>query len=253
LEIELQNAGLTLETNLPKSLAPVAYMIVEPWIYNPQELIFSLWSVLEGPEEPLPLITMFVSRNDEKEGEKEELSSYSFGKHELVVNRKGTAVLRFAFPEEDAKEKNKEAFDQEARQFIGSLPFLKNFVPDFTRPLEKGTEIVFRQEYENYPLYAGYVHVSVFNKKPEIIQFYRLDVLGFAEQKREVIPSSTALLRFLESYERNRQEKSIVDFSLGYYSHEYDAERWEIPPVWRIRLNNGEIYYINAFTGNPEI
>ena len=62
-----------------------------------------------------------------------------------------------------------------------------------------------------------------------------------------------ALLRFLERYEGSETGESIVDFSLGYYTREYDAQRWEIPPVWRIRLNNGEIYYINAFTGNPEI
>jgi hypothetical protein len=59
-------------------------------------------------------------------------------------------------------------------------------------------------------------------------------------------------LRLIDAYKGGALETGIIDFSLGYYSQEYDAERWEIPPVWRIRLDNGEVYYINAFTGNLE-
>ncbi len=252
LEIELRKAGLTLETNLPRSTEPVAYMKVEPWLFQPEEIINSFWKRVGGPGESLPLITRHVSRSEEKEGEKENLYTYSFGKHELVISQKGTAIIRFGFFEED-KYKNIEELEQKARQLVGSIPVLECLALDYIRPVEKGAVIVFRQEYENYPLYAGYAQVFFSNNKPESIQFYRLEVLGFAEQKRAVIPSSTALLRFLELYEKNQTGKSIVEFSLGYYSHEYDAERWEIPPVWRIRLNNGELYYINAFTGNLEI
>ena len=248
LEIALQNAGLILEANLPKSTEPVAYMIVEPWTYSPQELIFNLWESLEGPEESVPEITIDFSKNADKEGE-ENLLAYSFGRYELVVSRTGTAVLKFAPRDEEAKQITTE---QEAQQLIKSISFLDDFVPDYSHPAENGKIICFRQEYEKFPLYAGYLHYFVIKRQP-ILQFYRLEVLGFADQKREVISSSTALLRFLERYEKTEGEVSIVEFSMGYYTREYDAERWEIPPVWRIRLNNGELYYINAFTGNPEI
>lgn len=247
LESALLNAGLTLETNLPRGAEPVAYMIVKPWMFSAHELIFYLWEALEGSRKTVPEIKHTV-RNDEKGGENS-VSVYSFGGHKLIVNRAGPSVLNFYFREEEAK---KLYTEEQARQLVGSIPFLDDFVPDYTGFDEKGKVLFFRQEYESFPFYAGYIYFSLLEKNPAV-QFYRLEVVGFAKQKREVIPSSMALLRFLERYEGSETGESIVDFSLGYYTREYDAQRWEIPPVWRIRLNNGEIYYINAFTGNPEI
>jgi hypothetical protein len=44
----------------------------------------------------------------------------------------------------------------------------------------------------------------------------------------------------------------ITSITLGYFSGEIDAEKWEISPVWRIVMQNEQVYYINAFTGNLE-
>ncbi|NLA26320.1 MAG: hypothetical protein GX878_02885, partial [Firmicutes bacterium] len=44
-----------------------------------------------------------------------------------------------------------------------------------------------------------------------------------------------------------------VKAELGFYSRDYDAEEWEVPPVWRFLFEDGEISYINAFTGNLEL
>lgn len=246
LESALLNAGLTLKTNLPRGTEPVAYMIVKPWMFSAHELILNFWEALEGSRETAPEIK-HTGRNDER-GE-DSVTIYSFGAHKLLVNRAGPSVINFHFREEEAK---KLSTEEQARQLVGSISFLHDLVPDYTGFDEKGKVLFFRQEYESFPLYAGYIYFSLLERHPAV-QFYRLEVVGFAEQKREVIPSSMALLRFLERYEGSETGESIVDFSLGYYTREYDAQRWEIPPVWRIRLNNGEIYYINAFTGNPEI
>jgi regulatory protein YycI of two-component signal transduction system YycFG len=48
LEGELQKAGLLLETDLPKTIGPMAYLVVEPWHYSPAEVIASFWEILEG-------------------------------------------------------------------------------------------------------------------------------------------------------------------------------------------------------------
>jgi len=246
LESALLNAGLTLETNLPRGTEHAAYLMVKPWTFSPRELIFCFWEALEGSRKTAPEIK-HASRSAEKGWE--DRAVYFFGRHELIVSRAGPAILNFHFKEEEAK---KIYTEEQARQLVSKIFFLHDFVPDYTTSDEKGKVLYFRQEYEGCPLYAGYISFSLFERHPSV-QFYRLEVVGFAEQKREVIPSSMALLRFLERYEGSKNEESIVDFSLGYYTREYDAQRWEIPPVWRIRLNNGEIYYINAFTGNPEI
>jgi len=99
LESALQRAGLVLETDLPKPTGPVAYMIVEPWIYSPHEIIVNLWGILEGAEEPVPEITIHFGMYDEKKGEKN-LLAFIFGRYELIANRTGAAVLKFAFREE---------------------------------------------------------------------------------------------------------------------------------------------------------
>jgi regulatory protein YycI of two-component signal transduction system YycFG len=200
LELALENADLTMQTSLPKSTLPMAYMLVEP-------------------------------------------------NENIMLNLDNNFRVKVNVDEE----RNVEEEALEIFEFIGSLSYLEGFIEDYTLHEEKGTSIFLRQEYEGFPLYTRQTYVfSPVDGEPLLISFFRLDILGFAEQEREIIPSSTALLRFLERYEGHERPMSIMEFSLGYYTQEYDAQRWEIPPVWRIRLNNGELYYINAFTGNPE-
>ncbi len=242
LESALQTAGLSLEIDLPKATEPLAYMIVEPWVYLPQEIIASFWQVLGGAGEPFPEI------NHRPGADGAEV--YSFGRHELIIGQTGTATINFPLREGDEKEQLEG--ENLAWQLINNLAFLQDFVFDYKYSPEEAVLIFLRQEYDNYPLYAGYFHFSSADGQ-QTAELYRLEVLGFAAQEREIISSSMALLRFLEIYEGSEKGISIAEFSLGYYTRGYDAERWEIPPVWRIHLSNGELYYINAFTGNEEI
>ncbi len=68
----------------------------------------------------------------------------------------------------------------------------------------------------------------------------------------EVISAAEAVCRVVREIGPSLQPRRIVQVSLGFYSQEYNAERWEVPPVWRIMLDRGETYYINALTGNRE-
>lgn len=68
----------------------------------------------------------------------------------------------------------------------------------------------------------------------------------------EVIPATEALLRMVEVLGPSTRPVRITKVDLGFYSCEYDAEKWEVPPVWRFLFENGESCFINAFTGNLE-
>ena len=255
MELALENAGLSLQVNLPKGTLPMAYMLVEPWLFDPYALINEIWGIIEDPQTPLPSITIINNEGSGMDVESEKPSTdFSFGDDHLRLSQNGLAVIRLEIGgrAEKSGRENIDEYLREIRESVGKLSFYQGFISDYI--VQEENEIISYsiQEYENYPLYTRYPSILFTDHEAIMMQFYRLDIIGFGEQKREIIPSTTALLRFLERYEGTDAPAGITGFTLGYYAHEYDAERWEIPPVWRIRLSSGEIYYINAFTGNPE-
>ncbi|MDO9534041.1 MAG: two-component system regulatory protein YycI [Bacillota bacterium] len=250
LETALQEAGISLDVSLPRGGLRIAHLIVEPWRFQPEDIIYELWSVLEKDETEVPPI--YEEYDSIANDENLRIVTYLFGDYTLVERKEGSLNLR-ALEEGSLLQTNSiEELQNSAQKFLNDFSFLNNFIYDYAQISQKGPILNYRQEYEEFPLYAGYLQLYMHELNPAGFYLYRLDPIGFAEQKREIIPPSTALVRFLETYNKSNFKTSIIEFSLGYYSQEYDAERWEIPPVWRIRLNNGEVYYVNAFTGNLE-
>lgn len=250
LETALQEAGISLDVSLPRGGLRIAHLIVEPWRFRPEDIIDELWPALENDEIEIPAISEEIDSitNDKNLS----IVTYRFGEYTLVERKEGSLTLKVKEEENLLQINNIEELLNSAQEFLGELSFLDNFIYDYTQISQKGPILNYRQEYEEFPLYAGYLQLYMHELNPAGFYLYRLEPVGFAAQKREIIPPSTALIRFLESYIKSSLETSIIEFSLGYYSQEYDAQRWEIPPVWRIRLNNGEVYYVNAFTGNLE-
>lgn len=253
LETALQEAGFSLETSLPRGGTRLAHLVVKPGEFVVEELIDSLWQILEngGEESPALVPEKITSGEKEVEGRK----TYYFGDYCLQAEKKGLLVLK---TNKKGVLKHKTAAGEEKlsalQGFIQKDPSLKGFVYDYAQKTQKGTVLHYRQDYEGIPLYGGYLELASGEEGDLVFSLYRLEPLGFAVQTREVISPFAALLRFLEVYDVDQGpvKKSIIDLALGYYSRGYDAEKWEIPPVWRIRLHNGEVYYVNAFTGNLE-
>jgi len=78
-----------------------------------------------------------------------------------------------------------------------------------------------------------------------------LEPLGYVGKKRSVLSPLTAILRVIN--ERSTAEPIIITgIQQGYYSKLYDADRWQVAPVWKIQLGNKETYYVNAYTGELE-
>ena len=249
LEKALQEANLSLDIPLPRGGVSVAYLVVMPWQPVEEDVVGMLWQGLGNETENAIFSSNDLLVNDDSENN---ISSWRFGPYELFLYKEGPIQLHNAF--KDLEPENKEIAVEE---FMNRVSFLQDFVYDYKVVKHDKTVIYYHQEFEAFPLYAGYVEFNCAGEyEPGCeIYLYRLEPLGFGEQKREVIPPSTALWRFLDAYtesEYSDYSTVIVEFSLGYYSEEYDAQRWEIPPVWRIRLLNGEIFYINAFTGYLE-
>lgn len=159
------------------------------------------------------------------------------------------------------------------REFLkeGALPEEKELASAFERYLEScgltfpaarfdhmsqrddRTILHYLQIHEGRPLYSGYLKAVLVNNTLLALDIYWLDPEdSHQEREMEVIPATEALLRLIEVLGPSRHIRRIIKADLGYYSLEYDAEEWEVPPVWRFLFDDGESYFINAFTGNPE-
>ncbi len=118
---------------------------------------------------------------------------------------------------------------------------------------EKTYKITFYQEFMESPIFTSYKRIVVSRDRVTEMESYWLQVKGMEERRKmEVIPAATAVIRLLEEKSPEAEQREITDIELGFFSQEYDAEKWEIPPVWRIIVSDEEVYYVNAFIGNIE-
>lgn len=73
--------------------------------------------------------------------------------------------------------------------------------------------------------------------------------LGRDGPDKPILDAGEALRRVAEVVSGPDVVRSI---EIGYYGPSYDAERWSVPPVWKIGLESGQVFYVNAFTGQFE-
>jgi len=114
--------------------------------------------------------------------------------------------------------------------------------------------VLYRQEYRGHPLYGGYIRAVA---TPAGVQRYVqswLSPKGFEGPKKSVIPPTRALQKVasIAGGSRGGETTAIVEVALGFYTQPYDAAEWQAVPVWRIRLEDGRSYLVNAYTGELE-
>ncbi|MBS3983835.1 MAG: two-component system regulatory protein YycI [Dethiobacter sp.] len=124
---------------------------------------------------------------------------------------------------------------------------------DFSWPrrAEGGSFFRFVQTYQGFPLFFSTVEVLVAAGQVREVKLYRVVSEGFSPTELQVISALEAVQIFVEQPPVLPAQK-IADISLGYFSEDYDAERWETVPVWRIAGTDGTAVYVNAFTGEVE-
>ncbi len=117
------------------------------------------------------------------------------------------------------------------------------------------------QEFDGWPVFGGRIEVKL-STDGRVVDFQRtwLKPLGYSGPRKGIIPATealgrlNALLKSRDSGEKARPGAGWVirEIDLGYYSRIYDANQWEAPPVWRIRMEGGDTFYVNAYTGERE-
>lgn len=115
------------------------------------------------------------------------------------------------------------------------------------------TVLHYRQTVGGASLFSGYLDAIMENNTLVVLEIYLLEPETRARgREMEIIPAARALLRLVEILGPSPSPKQIIRVDPGFYSRHYDAEKWEVPPVWRFLFDNGDSYFINAFTGNLE-
>lgn len=103
------------------------------------------------------------------------------------------------------------------------------------------------------PIYASQLQAYFDSGALDLIEISWLNpVERVPPREMEVISATDALANLVDLLGPSEQPVNIKSVELGYFSAEYEAEKWEIPPVWRIQLGENMLHYVNAFTGNIE-
>ena len=140
-------------------------------------------------------------------------------------------------------------------QFLADrYPGLSGLTYDYTATGDAADHVLnYYQVIGEKPVFAGSIKVYLKEGSVQAAEIYWLDeVAGSQSKEMEVISAAEAIKSMVRGLGPAGTEQLITEVKLGHFSVEYDAEKWEIPPVWRIVLQNDQIYYINAFTGNFE-
>lgn len=125
---------------------------------------------------------------------------------------------------------------------------------DYMEHIEsEGIILHYYQIHDNLPIYSGQLEVVIDLDRLKEVRIYWLEPLVRSPvREMEIISATDALSNLVRELGPSSVPRRVKQIDLGYISWEYDAEKWEIPPVWRIVLDGQQLYFINAFTGNLE-
>jgi len=156
--------------------------------------------------------------------------------------------------------------EAEVRQVAEDYLEDEQLMPDDAYP----TGIIFRGEtalvefvplFEGTPVFSGYTRVEVSKRGIETITQFWVRPRGYKDAPPKAVRTAAdALFRLAGHLERSgTSARTILDVRLGYYAGRSltvpapDAiSSWETVPVWRIHLDNGAVYFVNAFNGELE-
>jgi len=116
---------------------------------------------------------------------------------------------------------------------------------------DDGYVVEYQNNYQDHFLDISYIRIKI--KKSGELQLEKLWLkpMGFSNLKRDIIGAADALLR-LASYKEKAEPLKVTAVESGWYFSWESTDIGQAVPVWRIKTDGGEVYYINAFTGELE-
>lgn len=239
----LEEQGYNLKINLPRHAQRAGLLSVNAAAADKDEFLNAFFP--DGQ-------ARFIKQENNLSG-----GLYFFKNETLEFGDKGQVLYRSpdvsdVSSGEDNEEGDLKWLGEEYLRQKGVLPEDARFDAVYPNWFEEDV-VSFYQEFEGVPIYGSYINLNFKAGKVVEINYYWLEPLEFKKESPLVISATQALLSFLEAQGRAVSgERDITDVSLGYYTKEYDAHKWDAVPVWRVVLSNGKKVYVNAYNGEIE-
>ena len=180
--------------------------------------------------------------------------SYTLDGKQLIITDNGELTYHDNKEGKAPSTITEEKARKEAESFLkshGGIPeqaVLSNITYD---DLNKGYLLEYNRYYEDFLIANSNATVLV---TPSGVKMYHqcwMDPIGDIGKKRSVISPLTAIMRVVSEI-KTEDPFVISDIEQGFYSKLYNADRLQAAPVWKVALENGDVYYVNAYTGEME-
>lgn len=126
----------------------------------------------------------------------------------------------------------------------GKIPELDQYVYD---SLVSGDGVfVLHRLVEGRPMFDVKLEMYHSFQKVTAFQQDRIEIVSMGEPK-QVLPAAKVVTSLIESYLPNGAV--ITDIQLGYHGQIFDSEKQVSAPSWRVLLEDGQVYYIHAISG----
>ncbi|KRE53544.1 two-component system regulatory protein YycI [Paenibacillus sp. Soil522] len=99
---------------------------------------------------------------------------------------------------------------------------------------------------EGRPMFDVKLTLYISNQKITSFLQDRVELLGSGEAK-QVLPAAKAVASLIETYLPDGAV--ISDIQLGFKGQIFDSEKQVSAPSWRVMLENGQLFYVHAISG----
>ncbi|MEK3884286.1 two-component system regulatory protein YycI [Paenibacillus sp. PL2-23] len=128
---------------------------------------------------------------------------------------------------------------------------LEEQIPDiasYTFDLHSSSEsvAVFHRMVEGRPMFNVKLELYISNLKITGFRQDRVDDIKLGEEQ-QVIPAAKVVASLIETY--LEPGSVITDIQLGYHGQIFDSEEQVSAPSWRVMLEDGEVFYVHAISG----
>nr|WP_238358093.1 two-component system regulatory protein YycI [Cohnella zeiphila] len=137
--------------------------------------------------------------------------------------------------------------EEELQQSLGgTIPELAKY--RFDNPGSNEKMFVLNRVEGDWPIFDVRVELYYQNQKITGYRQDRIDSVTFGSEKpQKVLPATQAVDKLIKNY--LPAGSAIKEIELGYHGQMFDSETQVSIPSWRVLLEDGEVYYVNANSG----
>ncbi|EMT39608.1 Two-component signal transduction system YycFG, regulatory protein YycI [Thermoanaerobacter thermohydrosulfuricus] len=256
--------NVLLYLTIAKINKPQPQLLSRQDLYSIEEVLLQnniiLKTTIPQETEPMPLVKVtreifdesFVLENfiKSQKYEKYKENRYTIFKFEDKTIKVDGISFYYFEKSDKFKDMSSSQKEEYVQNFINNYHFKEINVQVEKISQGKEVKIKYFQTYKDYFIDGGWMEGKIDDKSFEFSKSWFGSVV-MEKAKKEVINAAYALLKLVE-IKTDAKLMVVKEIKLGYYFNWSSATKGEAVPVWRITTQDGNRYYINAYTGNFE-